>query len=95
MKGLTLTHILLFFVLAALVMNLAVMLQSPARAAADDFSDVVRQLDEMNGTLEDLTTELDGINAGIGEIADAELFDLRASSATGASSGLPVVVVGN
>ncbi len=94
MKNLTLTHVLLFFVLAALVMNLAVMFQSPARAAADDLSDVVRQLDRMNGTLRDMSKELDGINAGIGEIADADLFDLRASSAAGASNGLPVVVVG-
>jgi hypothetical protein len=41
-----------------------------------------------------MSKELDGINAGIGEIADADLFDLRASSAAGASNGLPVVVVG-
>lgn len=94
MKASPLTHVLLFLVLIALVLNLGAMLQSPARAAADDLSDVARQLDDLNTTLEGVSSELDGIQSELADVADADIFELRASSSTGATNGLPVVVVG-
>ena len=94
MKGLTLTHVMLFLVLAALVLNLAVMLQSPARAAAaDDLDEVVREMDELNYTLKSVASELDGIQRELSDIGDSDIFDVRTTSSTGATSGLPVVIV--
>jgi hypothetical protein len=94
MKRLNLTHVLLFFVLAALVLNLAVMLQGPARAAAaDDLDEVVREMDELNYTLKSVSGELDGIQRELSDIADADIFEVRATSTAGATNGIPVVIV--
>ncbi len=94
----TATHVLLTLVLLALVANAFLMLQAPVRAAAvaDDLSEVVDAMEDIESRLGDISSdldELDAIETHLADIADADLFDLSsASSPDSVTRGLPVVV---
>jgi hypothetical protein len=89
----TVTHVLLTIIACALLANVVVALQTPARAAmADDMSDVTNQLKELAQETSTIADKLSSIDRSLSHVADADLFDLRTATGT-ASTGLPVVIV--
>jgi conjugal transfer/entry exclusion protein len=89
----TATHVLLTIIACALVANIVLVLQTPAKAGiADDMSDVTSQLKELARETSAIADKLGSIDRSLSHVADADLFDLHTASGS-ASTGLPVVLV--